>query len=175
MRAYVIIMATAAIALPALVPGSAVASEQGKASFIGSGGEQIGKAELVQTPSGVLIKAELRGLPPGEHAFHIHGVGKCQANEQFKSAGGHFAPRGQKHGYVSEGGHHAGDMPNQFVGQDGLLRLNVINANVTLGSGENSLFDQDGSSLVIHAKADDYESQPSGDAGDRIACAVIEK
>ncbi|ANW00906.1 superoxide dismutase family protein [Bradyrhizobium icense] len=163
------------MALPAFAQKSASANEEAKATFVGGKGEQIGKGELVQMPGGVLIKAELRGLPPGEHAFHIHGIGKCETSDQFKSAGDHFAPLGHKHGYASEGGYHAGDMPNQFVGQDGTLRLNVINANVTLGSGKNSLLDQDGSSLVIHAKPDDYKSQPSGDAGDRIACAVIEK
>jgi len=146
-----------------------------KASFVNAKGEQVGMAELKQTPNGVLIKAEIRGLTPGDHAFHIHETGKCETGEQFKSAGGHFAPRGKKHGYETTGGPHAGDMPNQFVSRDGVLKLNVMNTNVKLGSGDGSLFDRDGSALVIHSAADDYLSQPAGDAGERVACAVITK
>jgi Cu-Zn family superoxide dismutase len=161
--------------------GPALAQQKGgngqaataKASFINTKGEQIGVADLKQTPNGVLIKAEIRGLAPGGHAFHIHETGECEAGNQFKSAGGHFAPRGKKHGYETTGGPHAGDMPNQFVSQDGLLKLNVVNTNVKLGSGDGSLLDRDGSALVIHSGTDDYRSQPAGDAGDRVACAVV--
>jgi Cu-Zn family superoxide dismutase len=143
------------------------------ASFANAQGQETGKAELVQTPHGVLIEIEVRGLPPGEHAFHIHQKGVCDPAAKFESAGAHFAPHGNKHGFLAEGGPHAGDMPNQFVGQDGVLRAHVVDPNVTLGAGEASLFGPSGSSLVIHAKADDYMSQPAGNAGDRIACAVI--
>jgi Cu-Zn family superoxide dismutase len=112
---------------------------------------------------------------PVGHAFHIHEKGQCDAATSFESAGGHFAPLKHTHGYLSADGPHAGDMPNQFVGSDGALQLQVVNPNVTLGSGEGALFDADGSALVLHAKLDDYRSQPSGDAGDRIACAVIQR
>jgi len=145
------------------------------AQFQDAQGRPAGQARLIQTPAGVLIEAELRGLPPGEHAFHIHETGRCDAAGGFASAGGHYAPREHKHGYLVEGGPHAGDLPNQFVGQDGVLRAHVLNPNVTLGSGEATLFDADGSALVVHAGVDDYRSQPSGDAGGRLACGVIQR
>jgi superoxide dismutase, Cu-Zn family len=146
-----------------------------KATFLNTDGRQIGTATLKETSSGVLIRTELRGLPPGDHAFHVHQVGRCDAAGQFKSAGDHFALHDEKHGYEMTGGPHAGDMPNQHVGQDGILKADVFAPRITLGSGDGSILDQDGSALVIHAKADDYRSQPAGEAGDRVACAVIER
>lgn len=177
------IIGTALVAIlsaPALAQEDAKAEGGGKArtaeaEFVNAKGEKIGSATLTQTPHGVLIQVEIRGLPPGEHAFHIHETGKCDASGQFRSAGGHYAPRGKSHGFMVEDGPHAGDMPNQYVSKDGVLRADVVNPRVTLGSGKASLFDDDGSALVVHAGADDYSSQPSGDAGDRLACAVIER
>jgi len=145
------------------------------AGFLDADGKSIGTADLVQTPNGVLVTVEVRGLAAGVHAVHVHAVGACDAAGGFESAGGHFAPGGTMHGYMSWGGPHAGDMPNQAVGADGVLRVSLFNPNVTLGEGTASLFDADGSAIVIHAGADDYASQPSGNAGGRAACAVIEK
>jgi Cu-Zn family superoxide dismutase len=150
-------------------------ADSAKAAFIDAQGKRIGTAQLTQTPSGVLIELDLNGLPPGEKAFHIHEKGVCDPRDGFKSAGAHYDPRGNQHGLHAAKGPHAGDMPNQFVRQDGVLRAHVLNTVVTLSPGEASLFDADGSALVLHAKPDDYRSQPAGDAGDRIACAVIER
>jgi Cu-Zn family superoxide dismutase len=147
--------------------------EQVSATFIDANGKQIGTATLSETPNGVLIKADLTGLPSGMHAFHIHEAGKCDAQDGFKSAGGHYAPRGAMHGYKHPDGPHAGDLPNQFVSEDGTLKAEVISHGTTLRDGETTLFDDDGSALVIHSGTDDYQSQPSGDAGSRIACAPI--
>jgi Cu-Zn family superoxide dismutase len=143
------------------------------ARLTGPDGADIGTVTLTETPSGVLLEAELRGLPQGEHGFHIHEKGACTPD--FGAAGGHFAGGSGQHGYAAEDGPHAGDMPNIHVPASGELSIGVFNGNVSLQDGEGMLLDDDGSAIVIHAKADDYKSQPSGDAGDRIACGVIEK
>ena len=143
------------------------------ASFMDPEGNEIGTAELTQTPNGVLIVADLTALSPGEHGFHIHETGSCAPD--FTAAGGHYAPRGNDHGAMAENGLHAGDMPNIHVGDDGAVMVEVLNANISLEDGvTGTLFDEDGSALMIHSGADDYTSQPSGDAGDRVACAVID-
>ena len=158
--------------LLALAAGPALAAT---ATFVNTDGEEIGTAELTQTPNGVLINVDVDGLSAGEHGFHIHETGACDPSDGFESAGGHYAG-GMEHGYLVEGGPHPGDMPNQFVGEDGKLRAHAFNEHVSLeDDGDNPLFDDDGSALMVHSGADDYESQPSGDAGDRIACAVIEQ
>jgi Cu-Zn family superoxide dismutase len=144
-----------------------------KAALKSADGKDVGSAELTQTPAGVLIKLSVKGLPPGEHAFHVHGVGKCEP--PFTSAGGHFNPRGKKHGIAAADGHHAGDMPNLHVPASGELVTEVVNAAITLAKGKpNSLFGKDGTALIIHAGKDDYKTDPTGDAGGRIACGVVE-
>lgn len=140
--------------------------------FINAQGNTIGHAALTETPHGIRIRADLQGLPPGWHAFHLHAVGNCTPPD-FKSAGGHFNPTGHNHGFDVPQGPHAGDLPNIYVAADGKLLLETFAARVTLKEGNASLLDPDGSALVLHAKADDYLSQPAGNAGDRIACAVI--
>jgi len=136
-------------------------------------GKEVGSATLTETPNGVLIALDISGIAPGTHAFHVHAVGKCEAPD-FKSAGPHFNPDETKHGIMSEHGPHAGDMPNLEVPADGKLKVEVLNTILKL-KGENAIFDDDGAALVIHAKADDYKTDPAGEAGDRIACGVIEK
>jgi len=136
-----------------------------------AGGKPVADANLMQTPAGVLIRLEIKGLPTGERGFHIHAVGKCEA--PFTSAGPHFNPGGHKHGMMAGQGH-AGDMPNLHIPQSGELSIEVLNAAVTLEKGKpNSLFKPEGTALVIHAKADDYKSDPAGEAGGGIACGVI--
>jgi superoxide dismutase, Cu-Zn family len=121
----------------------------------------------------VLIRLSIKGLPAGERAFHIHGVGKCEP--PFTSAGGHFNPGSKKHGIMAAEGHHAGDLPNLHVPAGGELIVEVLNAAVTLEKGKaNSLFGPQGTALVIHAGKDDYKTDPTGDAGGRIACGIVE-
>jgi len=164
---------TAALALAAPALADHHKSDEMKpanatATYVGTDGNSIGDATLTETVNGVLIKAEIESLPAEDWvAFHIHEKGACDPDTGFKSAGGHFAPHGNKHGFLVEGGPHAGDMPNQYVGADGVLRTQVLNTAI-------SIADVKGRSLMIHAGTDDYESQPSGAAGNRIACAVIE-
>jgi Cu-Zn family superoxide dismutase len=144
-----------------------------EAAVTDTAGEAIGTAKFEETRYGVLVSVAVEGIPEGEHGFHIHEKGVCDPADGFKSAGGHFNPSGHDHGLKAEGGLHAGDMPNQFSGAGGAMRAQVLNPNVTLGAGDDSLFDADGSALIIHAGVDDYLTQPTGAAGGRLACAVI--
>lgn len=147
-------------------------SPTAKAALKDASGKDIGTVQLIQTPHGVLLKMALKGAVPGEHAFHIHAVGKCEA--PFTSAGGHFNPASKKHGMEATEGSHAGDMPNLHIPANGELTIEIANHMVTLAKGQpNSLFDADGSALIIHAGVDDYKTDPTGNAGDRIACGVI--
>lgn len=135
-------------------------------------GNEVGKVSLHETPNGALFDISLKGLPEGTHAFHIHETGKCEP--PFKSAGGHFNPTGAKHGLLQEDGPHAGDFPNIHV-PEGELRVEYLNQRVTLLKGKDgSLLDDDGSAIVIHEGGDDYKTDPAGEAGNRIACGVIE-
>ena len=148
-------------------------AELAKATLKDTSGKAIGDVDLTETPGGVLLRISIKGLSPGEHAFHIHAVGKCEA--PFETAGAHFNPGGHKHGML-RGPAHAGDMPNLHVPQSGELTVEVVNSAITLEKGKpNSVFDNDGSAIVVHAKADDYKTDPTGDAGGRIACGVIEE
>lgn len=147
-------------------------AQTAKAALKDAGGKEVGTVQLIQTPHGVLLKMALKGVAPGEHAFHIHAVGKCEP--PFTSAGGHFNPASKKHGMEAKEGAHAGDMPNLYVPANGELTVDVANHMVTLAKGQpNSVFDADGSAIIIHAGADDYKTDPTGNAGDRIACGVI--
>ena len=164
-------MVASACLLSALA-GTASAEETAKASFIDMAGQQSGTATLTQSPKGVLMQIEVTGLPAGEWvAFHVHENGTCDHATNHDSAGGHFNPGNAEHGFLAANGPHAGDMPNQQVGADGSLRAQVFNTMVALDGGANAIR---GRSLMIHGGKDDYKSQPSGDAGKRQACAVIE-
>jgi Cu-Zn family superoxide dismutase len=153
--------------------GSLAAEAQiAKASLKDASGKDVGQVQLVQTPHGVLLKLAVKGLPPGEHAFHVHAVGKCEP--PFTSAGPHFNPAGKKHGMEAADGPHAGDMPNLHIPAGGELVVEVANPMISLVKGQlTSVFDADGSTIIIHAGADDYKTDPAGNAGDRIACGVI--
>ena len=146
-----------------------------KSTLINPQGQKVGEATLTETPQGVKIVMQVENLPPGEHAFHIHGKGVC-ATPGFEAAGGHFNPFEKQHGLKNPAGPHAGDLPNLTVGPDGRATVSTVAKLVTLKEGEkNSLFQPGGTSLVIHEKADDNLSDPAGNAGARIACGAITK
>lgn len=135
-------------------------------------GKTVGSAFFRERPDGMLVRLDVKGLTPGLHAVHVHAVGKCEG-PAFTTAGGHFNPAGKKHGLKSSDGAHAGDLPNMLVAKDGSGRFEVKTDAMTLKSGAMSVFDGDGSALVIHAGVDDYTTDPTGNAGDRVACGLI--
>jgi len=167
------LLSTVATMLLIATPLAAQQSSQTAiANFVGKDGKENGRAALTDADKGVLIELEVSDLPPGTWvAFHVHESGKCDHAEGHKSAGAHFNPAKVEHGFLAATGPHAGDMPNQYVGQDGVMRAQVFNSFVSLDEANNGIR---GRALMIHAKADDNRSQPAGDAGDRLACAVIE-
>ncbi|MBP0615001.1 superoxide dismutase family protein [Jiella mangrovi] len=155
---------------PALAQTTPDMGDAKKVELKGTDGTSMGTASVVPTAHGVIIETDLQNLPDGVHGFHIHETGACDGD--FTSAGGHYNPSGADHGYLMEAGPHAGDMPN-VTAIDGAVKVTVFNGGVSLTGGEAPLDDEDGSALLIHSGADDYASQPSGDAGSRIACGVI--
>jgi Cu-Zn family superoxide dismutase len=151
------------------------AQEQMKVELINTERQRVGEATITDGPKGVVVRLNLQenpsGISAGAHGFHIHGIGRCEP--PFKSAGDHFAPQKHSHGFLSKNGRHAGDMPNIHVPASGALTVEYFVPDVRLKDGKNALLDSDGSALLIHAQPDDYRSDPSGSAGDRIACGVI--
>jgi superoxide dismutase, Cu-Zn family len=156
----------------ALLAAGPAAAQSADAVLINADGEEIGSVALEQLERGVRIFAQAEGIPAGTHAFHVHQTGRCDPPD-FQSAGGHFNPVEEQHGWNNPQGFHAGDLPNVHVAEDGRLAIEYFTDAVTLGAGETSIFDDDGAAIVLHAGPDDYVTDPAGDAGARIACGII--
>jgi superoxide dismutase, Cu-Zn family len=149
------------------------------AKMINARGQEVGEAALFETPHGVLIEVDLRNYTnrqhvlPGVHAFHIHALGRCDPPD-FKAIGEHYNPTARQHGVLNPEGMHVGDLLNLHMPVGQAQHFEVLAAYATLGPGDNSLFDADGSILVIHEHSDDYRTDPTGNAGGAVACGVIE-
>jgi len=142
------------------------------ADIVDGQGQTKGRAMLMQGKDGIHVTVEGVGLPPGVHAVHIHTTGACTAPD-FKSAGGHWNPTMKEHGSENPAGHHMGDIPNMTVASDGTGKLQAVIPGAMLKDGDKPLLDADGAAIVIHAAADDYKTDPTGNAGGRIACGII--
>ena len=169
------ILPLAAFALATAVSVSACAKgESASAELRDQSGAVVGAATLTQQGDDVVVKGTVKGLSAGVHAFHIHQVGKCEA--PFTSAGPHYNPHNKEHGHENPNGAHVGDLENVDVKVDGEeTAFNQTVKSVRLSASEGpAILDADGAALVFHAKADDYKSDPAGNAGDRLVCGVIE-
>jgi len=150
------------------------ADNVGVAELTNTSGQAVGTARFTQAGRVVRVIVETKGLPPGAHAVHVHAVGKCDPPD-FNSAGPHFNPTNRQHGALNPQGSHAGDLPNMTVATDGTGRMETTTEQLTLGSGASSVWDADGSAVIVHASPDDFKTDPTGNAGARIACGVLQK
>lgn len=142
-----------------------------RATMRDESGRELGTLALTDTANGISIAGTLRGLPPGEHGFHLHTTGSC--TPAFEAAGGHWNPTGRQHGRDNADGPHLGDLANITVLADSSVRIAAVTPGGSI-NGENALLDADGAAVVIHAGPDDYRSDPAGDSGGRLACGVVE-
>ena len=174
-RNSVLVIAAAALAglaacVTAPVSAQMPAGPGAAGEIINSEGQAIGSVNLNQLTNGLQIIATAENLPSGVHGFHIHAVGECQP-PSFESAQGHFNPGDSSHGFQSEGGPHAGDLPNVHIGPDGVLAVEFLTDRMSLREGDNAVLDDDGAALVIHQGADDYQTDPARPARPRHAGA----
>lgn len=146
------------------------------AKILGVDNKEIGFASFEQGPHGVMIHIRVTGLEPGKKGVHLHSHGLCEHHEGFKTARGHIGLKEGGHGLMNPDGPEEGDLPNIFIGADGIGEAEMFTTMVNIGAGGvGDLLDEDGSTLMIHQNADDHISQPIGGSGPRVACGVIVK
>lgn len=167
------LLAATLAAAPGTLGGGAT---RATAAIVDTAGAAVGFARFTEDATGVLhVSVHVKGFSPGLHGIHIHAIGTCTlgTTPTFSSAGGHHNPLGRVHGLLASGGPHAGDLPNLEVNEDGVGHLDGTTTEATLSAGATSLFDADGSAIVIHALTDDQVTNPTGNSGGRIACGAI--
>jgi superoxide dismutase, Cu-Zn family len=160
----------AVIALSSCTMYGTSAVERADSPMRDAAGRDLGTLTLAPHMGGLMISGRMHDLPPGTHGIHLHQTGRCEP--PFESAGGHWNPTNRRHGTQNPEGPHLGDMPNLVVASDGSVTVSVMTPGGTL-SGADALLDGDGASVVVHAAADDYRTDPSGNSGARIACGVV--
>lgn len=165
-------LAGAALCLPAAAMAAHHGHGSASADIIDSQGQSTGKATLTQQADGIHLEVMAERLPAGIHAVHIHTTGTCTGPD-FTSAGGHWNPGKKQHGHDNPAGAHMGDLPNMTVGADGRGKLDAVVKGAMIAGGDTPLLDADGAAIVIHAAADDYKTDPTGNAGGRLACGVV--
>lgn len=171
--AALLLAAPALAQQPAPAPAaSGVTAPVATVELMNTKGQRIGTVALTQFPRGVLVSGQVQNVAPGWHGIHLHETGACTPD--FAAAGAHHNPDHARHGLGSVPAH-AGDLPNLFVHADGSGQYQAWTDDVSLADGPASLFDADGTALVLHAAPDDYTTDPSGNSGDRIACGVVTK
>ena len=161
------ILSAAAVLAACATPGGPAASAQLQPT---RGNNTSGEIRFVQRGDKVLVSGEVRGLKPGsEHGFHIHEKGDCSSGDGM-STGGHYNPQGHRHGAYGPGEHHVGDLPSLKADASGVARIEFEATGLAVGSGPNDIV---GHGLIVHRDPDDYTTQPTGNSGPRLACAVI--
>jgi Cu-Zn family superoxide dismutase len=169
-RLSLVAAATLALTMPAWAQDAGAT-----AKFISADGNELGEITLTQAEGGVVVKGTVTSITPGEHGIHFHETGDCDAASAFETAGGHFNPTSHQHGLDNPEGPHAGDLPNVTADGQGNVALDFTTDTISLTEGDDGyVFDDDGTALIIHADPDDNVTDPSGNSGDRITCAVIE-
>lgn len=180
-RSLVAVLAGIGLAAPAAPMATAqeatpVASAALDVPLIDASGEAVGLATFSENAGGVTLTLLVEGLAPGEHGWHLHEVGVCEpvgGAEPFAAAGGHWNPARMPHGGPDDDERHAGDFGNLTAGDAGLAEMEITTTHFTLGSGETSVFDEDGTAIIVHEAMDDLTTQPGGDSGARYACGVV--
>lgn len=165
---------TTAVHAEGLVVKQPTSAPAAKAVLVDVNEKEIGTATFTQASKGVLIRIKAAGLVPGLHGMHIHTTGECSHSDHFTKAGSHLGSKDETHGLLSPHPH-AGDLPNIVVSKDGTAEAEIFSTWISLNGqdGLPALKDEDGAAIIIHANADDYATQPTGNSGDRVVCGII--
>jgi Cu-Zn family superoxide dismutase len=172
MKSRSVVLALASLFVTGCASMSTPVDTTARAELRNAGGQTVGTATFTQVGNAVRVALEVQGLPAGAKGVHVHAVGKCDGPD-FASAGSHFNPTGRQHGALNAQGPHAGDLPNVTIAADGKGRLESTTELISLVGGPSSVFDADGSAIVVHAAPDDFKTDPTGNSGARLACGVI--